>query len=699
MPGGEELIFETGKIARQADGSVLVKVGKMMLLATVVSKREAADHSDFLPLFVDYQEKFSGSGKIPGSFFRRESRLSDYEVLICRLVDRAIRPMFPKNYFCETQVNIMLISADMNNLPDAYAAFAASTALMLSDIPFNGPISEVRVVKKGSDFLINPTLDVIRESELDIIVAGTKDNVTMVEGEAKEIPEDILIEAIKMGHNEIVKQCAGQQEFIKEVGAVTKRSYPDVQVHDETLEKSIQKFAEKPMKEISAASINDKMERRRRFDKVSEDFTSSLPQGTETSKNLIRKYMDAVEKEQMRKFLLKENVRVDGRKSDEIRPIECEVNFLPSAHGSSLFTRGETQSLVSVTLGSKVSEQMVDGAILSGYNRLMLHYNFPGFSTGEVKPNRGPARREIGHGNLAMRALKPLIPVDNPYTIRIVSDILESNGSSSMATVCGGSMSLMDAGISMAKPVAGIAMGLVMEGSDHIILSDILGDEDHIGDMDFKIAGTEDGITACQMDIKVDGLSYEILAKALEQAKTGRLSILEKMKEAIAEPRQDQKPNAPRFKVMTIEKSRIGMLIGPGGKVIQEIQRETGASIVVEEDSSNGIVNIFATSETILENALSWIKKIVAVPEVGEVYEGKVKTITNFGAFVEFTPGREGLLHISEIKWERVNNVSDELAVDQTVSVKLLEADTRTGKYKLSRKVLLEKPSWYKDQR
>ncbi len=693
MSNGTKVQIETGKLAKQADGSAVLRVGDMMLLATVVSKKEAGENVDFLPLSVDYQEKFAAAGKIPGGFLKRESRLSDYEVLICRLVDRALRPLFPEDYHADTQVMISLISADKNIMPDAYAALAASAAIAVSDIPFHGPISEVRVIKNEEGYIVNPTIEQMETSVLDLIVAGTSDNIMMVEGESKEVQESEMIEAIKIAHEEIKIQCKAQVELAEEVGATEKRTYSH-ENHDEELREKIKAFAYDRYYEIAGQKIANKELRKESFEAVENEFIEGLPEDHEYDEFLIGKYFHDIQKEAVRNCVLDHKVRLDGRETTEIRPIWCEVDYLPSAHGSAVFTRGETQSLTSVTLGSKLDEQMIDGAMISGYNKFILHYNFPGFSTGEVRPNRGPGRREVGHGNLAMRALKPMLPEDSPYTIRVVSDILESNGSSSMATVCAGTMALMDAGIQLAKPVSGIAMGMISEkgGDRYAILSDILGDEDHLGDMDFKVTGTEEGITACQMDIKVDGLSYDILAEALEQAKAGRLHILSKITETIAEPREELKPSAPRLVSMKIERDMIGAVIGPGGKVVQEIQRETGATVVIEETDEGGLVNIFAPDKEVLDKAHNWIKGIAAVPEVGEVYEGKVKSIMPFGAFVEFMPGRDGLLHISEIKWERVEKMDGIMEVGEEIKVKLVEIDKKTGKYRLSRKVLLPKP-------
>ncbi len=698
LTDGREVSIETGKLAKQADGSVVVRMGDAMLLATVVSSPEAKEGVDFLPLSVDYQEKFAAAGKIPGGFLKREGRLSDYEVLICRLVDRALRPLFPDDYHADTQVFIQLISADSDVMPDALAALAASSALAVSDIPFHGPISEVRVVKVDDNYKVNPTLTEMESATLDLIVAGTDENIMMVEGESKEVSEAEMLEAIKIAHNEIKIQCKAQLELAEEVGVKEKREF-DHEPKDEELKASMKAQVYDKLYKVAEAGNPSKSERKEAFKAIYEEYTSqfSEEQLEEMDDFLLGKYFHDIEKEAVRNCVLDTRLRLDGRNLDQIRPIWTEADYLPSAHGSAVFTRGETQSITSVTLGTKLDEQMIDGAMISGYNKFILHYNFPGFSTGEVRPNRGPGRREVGHGNLAMRALKPMIPSEdegNPYTIRVVSDILESNGSSSMATVCAGTMALMDAGIQLKKPVSGIAMGMISdsESGKYAILSDILGDEDHLGDMDFKVTGTTEGITACQMDIKVDGLSYEVLAEALEQAKQGRLHILGEMAKTISQPRAELKPHTPRMEMMRIDRELIGAVIGPGGKIIQEIQKESGATVNIEEDEQGGKVSIFASDRAALDEALGRIKAIVAQPEVGEVYDGKVKSIMPFGAFVEFLPGKDGLLHISEIKWERVENVSDVMEEGEEIKVKLIDIDKRTGKFKLSRKVLLPRP-------
>ncbi|MEO9870785.1 polyribonucleotide nucleotidyltransferase [Ekhidna sp.] len=698
LSDGREVSIETGKLAKQANGSVVVSMGNAKLLATVVSSKEAKEGVDFLPLSVDYQEKFASAGKIPGGFLKRESRLSDYEVLICRLVDRALRPLFPSDYHADTQVFIQLISADKDVMPDALAALAASAAISVSDIPFGGPISEVRVIKLDGEYKVNPSPEEREKATLDLIVAGTSDNIMMVEGECQEVDESEMLEGIKKAHEEIKIQCAAQEELAKEAGATEKREF-DHEPKDEELKASMHKAVYQKLYDVASKKNPNKSERKEAFKAVYEEYIGQFSdeQLEEMNDFLLGKYFHDVEKEAIRNFVLDSQERIDGRKPDEIRPIWSEVDYLPSAHGSAVFTRGETQSLTSVTLGTKLDEQMIDGAMFSGFNKFILHYNFPGFSTGEVRPNRGPGRREVGHGNLAMRALKPMIPTEdegNPYTIRVVSDILESNGSSSMATVCAGTMALMDAGIKVKRPVSGIAMGMISdsESGKYAILSDILGDEDHLGDMDFKVTGTTEGITACQMDIKVDGLSYDVLSQALEQAKKGRLHILGEMAKAITEPRQNLKSHAPRMEQLRIDRELIGAVIGPGGKIIQEIQKESGATVNIEEDEKGGKVSIFAVDGDSLDNAMARIKAIVQQPEIGEVYDGKVKSIMPFGAFVEFIPGKDGLLHISEIKWERVENVADVMEEGEEIKVKLIDIDKRTGKFKLSRKVLLPRP-------
>jgi len=690
---GRTIEIETGKLAKQADGSVVIKMGDTMLLATVVSSLEAKEGVDFLPLSVDYQEKYAATGRIPGGFLRREARLSDYEVLISRLVDRALRPMFPEDYHADTQVMISLISADKDIMPDCLAGLAASAALAVSDIPFNGPISEVRVAKVDGKLIINPTLSQLATATLEFIVAGSEHDVNMVEGESKEIQEEELVEAIKFAHTAIKHQCFIQKELTIEVGKSTKRVYSH-ENSNEDLKKEIYAATYEQVYAI-AGSASAKDERAVKFKEVRDAYIETLGEIDDVTKFLAKKYYHDVEYDAIRNLVLDEGKRLDGRTTTQIRPIWSEVGYLPAAHGSAVFTRGETQSLTSVTLGAKDDEQMIDGAFINGYSKFLLHYNFPGFSTGEVRPNRGAGRREIGHGNLAMRSLKQVLPSDeeNPYTIRIVSDILESNGSSSMATVCAGTLALMDAGIKIKSPVSGIAMGLITNemGTKYAILSDILGDEDHLGDMDFKVTGTEKGIVACQMDLKINGLSYEVLGKALEQAKDGRLHILNEMKKTIEKPREDYKPHAPRIITIRIDKEFIGAVIGPGGKIIQEMQRETGATISIEEVGNQGVVQIFADNKESIDKAVTRIKNIAARPEVGEIYEGKVRSIMPFGAFVEIMPGKDGLLHISEIDHRRIETMDGIFEVGDEVRVKLLDID-KQGKLKLSRKALLPRP-------
>jgi polyribonucleotide nucleotidyltransferase len=693
---GRTITIETGKLAKQADGSVVVKMGDTMLLATVCSRKEAAENVDFMPLSVEYQEKYAAVGRFPGGFFKREARPSNYEILIARLVDRALRPLFPEDYHAETQVLVTLISGDKNTLPDALAGLAASAALAVSDIPFHGPISEVRVARIDGQFKVNPSISELENADLDIIVAASMENIMMVEGEMKEVQEVDLLEALKVAHSAIKIQCQAQLELASEVEkSKTKREYCH-ENNDEELREWVRKESYDKIAEI-AKNPTAKHERSDAFEQIKETLLESIPEEElEEKKPLISRYYHDVEWEAVRNVVLETRQRLDGRKLDEIRPIWCETDYLPSAHGSAIFTRGETQSLTTCTLGTKLDEQIIDGAIIEGTSNFLLHYNFPPFSTGEVKPIRGTGRREIGHGNLALRALKPMLPTgeDNPYTIRIVSDVLESNGSSSMATVCAGTMSLMDAGVKIKKPVSGIAMGMISdeETGKYAILSDILGDEDHLGDMDFKVTGTTDGITACQMDIKVKGLSYDVLAEALEQARRGRLHILGEMMKTISAPREDYKSFVPRIVKMTIPRESIGAVIGPGGKIIQEMQRETNTIINITEDGDFGIIDIASSDKASIDAAIAKIKGIVAVPEVGEIYHGTVKSILAFGAFVEILPGKDGLLHISEIDHKRINNVEDVLKVGDKIDVKLLEIDKKTGKLKLSHKALLPKP-------
>ncbi|PWJ39234.1 polyribonucleotide nucleotidyltransferase [Sediminitomix flava] len=699
LPDGREIHIESGKMARQADGSVVLRMGDTMLLATVVATPDMREGVDFLPLSVDYQEKFASAGKIPGGFLKREGKLSDREVLICRLVDRAIRPLFPDDYHCDTQINIYMISADQEAQPDALAALAASCALAVSDIPVLEPISEVRVIKKDGAHIINPTPAQMDGSDLDLIVAGTAENIMMVEGEMNEVSEEDMVEAIKEAHEAIKVQCAAQLELSELAGTTQKRAYSTPPSDEELKEKVFADTYDK-FYEVVKQTIKEKHIRKAALTAVKDEYIATFPEDDDSIDfGLIKKYLGKVEKKAARDLVLNDRIRLDGRQLTEVRQIVPEIDLLPSAHGSALFTRGETQSLTTVTLGTKLDEQMIDGAMVQGTNKFILHYNFPGFSTKEVKPNRGPGRREIGHGNLAHRALSKVVPSDedNPYTIRIVSDILESNGSSSMATVCAGSLALMDAGVPIKGGVSGIAMGMISdpETGNYAILSDILGDEDHLGDMDFKVTGTRDGITACQMDIKVDGLSYEVLTTALKQANEGRLHILDIMDAEIEAARPDLKPHTPRCESIRIEKDMIGAVIGPGGKVVQEIQKVTEATVVIEEIEDAGLVNIFASDQEKMEAAKKWVNEIVAVPEAGTVYEGKVTSIQPFGAFVEFMRGKEGLLHISEISWERIESMDGLMEIGEEVKVKLVEIDQKTGKFRLSRKVLLPKPEGY----
>ncbi len=694
MGNGTQIELSTGKLAKQADGAVVLKQGDTMLLATVVSAKEAKSGVDFLPLSVDYQEKYAATGRIPGGFLRREARLSDYEVLISRLVDRALRPLFPENYHADTQVAISLISADKDIMPDALAGLAASAAIAVSDIPFNGPISEVRVAKIDGQLVINPKLSELENATLEFIVAGSAQDIGMVEGEAKEISEAEMVEAIAFAHEAIKKQVAAQVELANLVGKTVKREYNH---EPENLELRDAIFAATYDKVYAIAkSASAKHDRSENFAKIAEEYRATMPEELDDDTAfLFKKYFHDVQYDAVRNLVLDEGMRLDGRDVRTVRPIWSEVDYLPAAHGSAVFTRGETQSLTSVTLGAKDDEQMIDGAFINGYNKFILHYNFPAFSTGEVRPNRGPGRREVGHGNLAMRSLKQVLPADseNPYTIRVVSDILESNGSSSMATVCAGTLALLDAGVKLKAPVSGIAMGLISDEKTgkYAILSDILGDEDHLGDMDFKVTGTEKGIVACQMDLKINGLKWEVLTQALDQAKEARLHILGEMKKTISEPREDYKPHAPRIVQIIIDKEFIGAIIGPGGKIIQEMQRETGATISIEEVDGKGIVQIFADNKAAIDDASTRIKNIAAKPEVGATYEGKVKSIMPFGAFVEIMPGKDGLLHISEIDWKRLETMDGIFKEGDKVTVKLLDID-KQGKMKLSRKALLPRP-------
>ena len=696
---GRFIEIETGVLAKQADGAVMVRMGNTMMLATVVSAKDANEDVDFMPLSVDYKEKYAALGKFPGGFLRREARPSDYEILIARLVDRALRPLFPDDYHAETFVNVTLMSAEADTPPDALAGLAASAALAVSDIPFHGPIAEVRAARVNGKLMVNPTFAQLEEADIDIIVGATYDNILMVEGEMKEVSEAEMLEAIQFAHEAIKPMCKAQLALAKKAGKEEKRAYSH-EINDEDLRKRIWKETYEEVIKIARSRNSDKHARSEAFEKVKEDFLARLVEEAgeegEVNEMLVGKYYHEVEKEAVRRMILDEKVRLDGRKTNEIRPIWSEVDYLPSAHGSAVFTRGETQSITTVTLGTKLDAKLIDDVLKKGNDTFLLHYNFPPFSTGDARPSRGTSRREVGHGNLAHRALKGMLPTGEalPYTLRIVSDILESNGSSSMATVCAGTLALMDAGVQIKKPVSGIAMGLITDkASDkYAVLSDILGDEDHLGDMDFKVTGTRDGITATQMDIKVEGLSYEILSQALEQARIGRLHILDKMSETIAAPNPDYKPHTPRIERIEIPKDMIGAVIGPGGKVIQEIQSETNSTITIEEIGNVGIVDVFAVDKASIDAAMKWIKGIVAVPEPGEIYKGKVKTITPYGAFVEILPGKDGLLHISEIEHRRLEKVEEVLKEGQEVEVKLLSVDEKSGKLKLSRKALLPKP-------
>ena len=702
LPDGREITLETGKLAKQADGAVELRMGNTMLLATVVSAKEAGEGVDFMPLTVEYKEKFSAAGRFPGGFLKREGRSNDYEILTSRLVDRVLRPLFPDNYHADTFVNITLYSSDGEEMPDCLAGLAASAAIAVSDIPFNGPISEVRVARINGEFVIDPTFEQLKDADLELMVGATYDNIMMVEGEMNEVSETVLLEALKTAHEAIKGQCLAQLELAKEANAETKREYCH-EVNDEELRADVRAKCYDKAYAIAKTGSADKHWRNDSFDAICQEYIDSLPEEERDEKTpLVKRYYHDVEKEAMRRCVLDEGVRLDGRKTNEIRPIWAEVDYIPGPHGSAVFTRGETQALATVTLGTKLDEKILDDVLNQGRERFLLHYNFPPFSTGEAKAQRGVGRREIGHGNLAHRALKRMIPEDLPYTVRIVSDILESNGSSSMATVCAGCMALLDAGVKMKKPVAGIAMGLITDEGNvkHAVLSDILGDEDHLGDMDFKVTGTADGITATQMDIKCDGLPYEILEQALRQAKEGRLHILKLINEAIPAPREDYKPHVPRIVHMTVDKEFIGAIIGKGGEVIQAIQEETGATVTIDEIDGKGEIDICAPEKDKIDAAIARIKAIVAVPEVDKVYTGKVRSILEFGAFVEFMPGRDGLLHISEISWNRLESMeASGLKEGDEVQVKLIEIDKKTGKFRLSMRALQEKPEGYVEEK
>ncbi|MDR1330520.1 MAG: polyribonucleotide nucleotidyltransferase [Tannerella sp.] len=698
---GRTITIETGKLAKQADGSVTVRMGNTMLLATVCAAKDAVPGTDFMPLQVDYKEKFSAFGRFPGGFTRREGKASDYEILTCRIVDRVLRPLFPDNYHAEVFVNIILFSADGEDVPDALAGLAASSALAVSDIPFNGPISEVRVARIDGAFVINPTYAQLEKADIDIMVGATVDNIMMVEGEMSEVQEADMLEAIKVAHEAIKTHCRVQMELTEACGKTVKREYCHEE-NDEDLRRDVHDKCYGKAYAI-AVSGTDKHARAEAFETVVTEYKATFAEEELEAKGpMIDRYYHDVEKEAMRRAILDEGKRLDGRKTTDIRPIWIETDYVPGPHGAAVFTRGETQSLTTVTLGTKSDEKIVDDVLVHGKERFLLHYNFPPFSTGEARPQRGVGRREVGHGNLAHRALKRMMPENYPYVVRVISDILESNGSSSMATVCAGTLALMDAGVQIKKPVSGIAMGLISEnrGTNYAILSDILGDEDHLGDMDFKVTGTIDGITATQMDIKVDGLSYEILERALAQAREGRLHILNKITEALPAPRAELKPHAPRIETITIGKEFIGAIIGPGGKIVQGIQEKTGATISIDEVDGVGIVEVSATNKQAIDAAMRSIRLIVAVPEPGEIYEGKISSIMPYGAFVEFMPGKDGLLHISEIDWKRLETVEEAgLHEGDNITVKLMDIDPKTGKFKLSRKALLPKPEGFQEER
>lgn len=708
LPDGRTISIETGKLAKQADGAVMLRMNNTMLLATVCAAKTAQPGTDFMPLQCDYKEKYSAAGRFPGGFTKREGRAGDYEILTSRLVDRALRPLFPSDYHCEVYVNITLFSADGVDMPDALAGFAASAALAASDIPFEGPISEVRVARINGEYVVNPTFDQLKEADMDIMVGATEDNIMMVEGEMDEVPESALLEALKVAHEAIKPMCQLQKELSKELGTDVKREYDD-EVNDEELRQQVKDECYQPAYAIAEAGDHDKHQREEAFTKIREDFkeryAAAHPELSadelEEKNSLVDRYYHDVERDAMRRCILDEGKRLDGRKTTDIRPIWCEVSPLPMPHGSAIFTRGETQALATATLGTKLDEKMVDDVLDKSYMRFLLHYNFPPFSTGEAKAQRGVGRREIGHGHLAWRALKGQIPADYPYTVRVVSDILESNGSSSMATVCAGTLALMDAGVPIKAPVSGIAMGLIKNPGEekYAVLSDILGDEDHLGDMDFKTTGTAKGLTATQMDIKCDGLSYEILEKALAQAKQAREHILGKILETMPAPRAELKPHVPRIEAFEIPKEFIGAVIGPGGKIIQGMQEETGATITIEEEDGVGKIQVSGPNKASIDATVAKIRAIVAIPEVGEVYEAKVVSIMPYGCFVEFMPGKEGLLHISEIAWKRLESVEEAgIKEGDTIAVKLLEIDEKTGKFRLSHRVLEEKPEGYEER-
>ena len=707
LPDGREISIETGKLAKQADGSAVLRMGKTVLLATVCAAKDAVPGTDFMPLQCDYREQYAAAGRFPGGFTKREGRPSDNEILTSRLVDRALRPLFPSNYHAEVYVNIMLLSADGTDMPDALAGFAASAALACSDIPFEAPISEVRVARINGEYVIDPTYQQMENADMDLMVAATRDNIMMVEGEMKEVPESALLEALKAAHEAIKPMCEMQTALSKELGTDVKREYCH-EVNDEELRQQLREECYQPAYDVTKQAL-EKQARAEAFEKIREDFkvayaekhTDLTPEELEEKNSLIDRYYNDVERDAMRRCVLDEGIRLDGRKTTDIRPIWCEVSPLPMPHGSAIFTRGETQSLSTCTLGTKLDEKMVDDVLDKSFMKFLLHYNFPPFCTGEAKAQRSVGRREIGHGHLAWRALKGMIPEDFPYTVRVVSQILESNGSSSMATVCAGTLALMDAGVPIKRPVSGIAMGLIKNPGEekYAVLSDILGDEDHLGDMDFKTTGTLKGLTATQVDIKCDGLSYDILEKALMQAKAGREHILGKITETLAEPRADLKPHVPRIVAFEIPKEFIGAVIGPGGKIIQGMQEDTGATITIDEEDGVGKVQVSAPNKDSIDAAVAKIKAIVAVPEVGEVYNAKITSVMPYGCFVEFMPGREGLLHISEIDWKRLETVEEAgLNEGDEITVKLLEVNDKTGKFRLSHKVLIPKPEGYEER-
>ena len=708
LPDGRTISIETGKLAKQADGAVMLRMNNTMLLATVCAAKTAQPGTDFMPLQCDYKEKYSAAGRFPGGFTKREGRAGDYEILTSRLVDRALRPLFPSDYHCEVYVNITLFSADGVDMPDALAGFAASAALAASDIPFEGPISEVRVARINGEYVVNPTYEQLKHADMDIIVGATEENIMMVEGEMDEVPESALLEALKAAHEAIKPMCQLQKELSKELGTDVKREYDD-EVNDEELRQQVKDECYQPAYAIAEAGDHDKHQREDAFTQIREDFkeryAATHPELSadelEEKNAMVDRYYHDVERDAMRRCILDEGKRLDGRKTTDIRPIWCEVSPLPMPHGSAIFTRGETQALATATLGTKLDEKMVDDVLDKSYMRFLLHYNFPPFSTGEAKAQRGVGRREIGHGHLAWRALKGQIPADYPYTVRVVSDILESNGSSSMATVCAGTLALMDAGVPIKAPVSGIAMGLIKNPGEekYAVLSDILGDEDHLGDMDFKTTGTAKGLTATQMDIKCDGLSYEILEKALAQAKQAREHILGKILETMPAPRAELKPHVPRIEAFDIPKEFIGAVIGPGGKIIQGMQEDTGATITIEEADGVGKIQVSGPNKDSIDAAVAKIRAIVAIPEVGEVYDAKVVSIMPYGCFVEFMPGKEGLLHISEIAWKRLESVEEAgIKEGDTIQVKLLEIDEKTGKFRLSHRVLEEKPEGWEER-